>query len=241
MPRVLQKKNPIIAAADQMDDNDEALFDSENDEAGDYDPRDVSVDDMLDAVGDLSPQARQKLDATRKRGTAPHRQGPTHVGRARQEQREPRSRDRSVEWKPADMLDAPPPKPGMEQRWIRIRLGEKDDQRNFQKKFREGWHPIKRSDVPADMEPPTIAFGRFGDVVAVSDLVLCERPLEIGISRKRYFRQRLDRQLKSADRRHVNKVERDDHPIRGGAKADIKPSIGRGTRSRQAPVQDDAG
>lgn len=238
----VKKLNPIIAAGNQLlDAEDEALLDAEiaeDDDVGpDYDPRDVDVDTMLEAVNNLGPKARAQLDATRKRGTSTHKAAQVHAGRARQEQREPVSRDRIGEWKPADTLFAPPARGGMEQRWIRIRLGEKDDQRNFQKKFREGWKPVKLSDTTQELEPPTISFGRFGDVIAVSDLVLCERPMEIGLSRKRYFRKRLERQLRSADRRHVNKVEREDHLIRGGARME-KPTVGRGTRSR-APVQDD--
>jgi hypothetical protein len=235
--------NKIIEAASRMSDEDEALLnedlDQEDDEGQFYDPNDVDVDTMVEAVNSLPDKQREAINATRKRGRAPHSQAPVHAGRAKQERREPTRRTRPVAWQPADTLQAPPPRPGMEQRWIRIRLGEKDDPRNFQKKFREGWKPVKLSDVPEDFEPPTMAFGRWGDVIAVSDLILCERPLEIGLARKRYFAQRLQRQLASADRRHVNRVQRDGHRIAGGARADMKPTVGRGSRTRQAPVQED--
>jgi hypothetical protein len=238
--------NPIIAAGDRLEDEDEALLnevdaedDLDSDEGNDYDPNDVSVDDMLDVVERMPEQQRAQVEASRKRGGAPHQQKPVHAGRVKQETRTPRQRDRLVEWRPADTLFAPPPRPGMEQRWIRIRLGEKDDPRNFQKKFREGWKPVKLSDTTADLEPPTMAFGRFGEVIAVSDLVLCERPVEIGLSRKRFFHKKHQRQLAAADRRHVDRVQRDGHRIAGGAKADMKPTVGRGSRNRQAPVQDD--
>lgn len=238
-----RSNNKIIEAGRRLDAEDEALLDSEiaaddaEDEGQDYDPADVSVDDMIEAVEGLAPAARARLDATRQRGKSTHKTAPVHSGRAKQERREPASRDRDTEWRPADTLFAPPPRPGMENRWIRIRLGEKDDPRNFQKKFREGWVPVKLSDVTDDLQPPTISFGRHGDVVAVSDLVLCERPVGIGLSRKRYFKQRLERQLRSADRRHVDRVQRDDHVIRGGARVE-KPTVGRGNRNR-APVQED--
>jgi hypothetical protein len=238
----LKNKNPIIEAGNRLNDEDEALLDAElsdedSEDGQDYDPADVDVDTMLEAVEKLTPAARRQLDATRKRGQSPHKQTSVHQGRNRQERREPNARERASEWRPADTLFAPAPKPGMENRWIRIRLGEKDDPRNFQKKYREGWTPIKLSDCSEDLEPPSMSFGRHGDVVAVSDLVLCERPLAIGLSRKKHFRQRLERQLRSADRRHVNKVQRDDHVIRGGARIE-KPTVGRGTRNR-TPVQDD--
>lgn len=243
-----KQNNKIIEAGNRLDAEDEALlnepFDGEEDEnedGTDYDPADVDVDTMLEAVNNLTERQRAAVDSTRKRGHAPHAtQKSVHAGRAKQEGREPKQRDRQTEWRPADTLFAPPPRPGYEHRWIRIRLGEKDDPRNFQKKFREGWKPISLSSVSEDLEPPSITFGRFGDVVAVSDLVLCERPIAIGLSRKKYFAKRLARQLASADRRHVNKVQREDHRIMGGAKADMKPSVGRGTRGRAAPVQDDA-
>lgn len=235
-------KNRIIEAGNRLDADDEALLDevdAEDDEGRDYDPADVDVDTMLEAVNKLPDEARARIDATRKRGKAAHRHSTNHQGRSRQERREPAGRDRSTQWSPADTLFAPPPRAGMEQRWIRIRLGEKDDPRNFEKKFREGWKPVNLDDVSEDLQPPTMSFGRFGTVVAVSDLVLCERPVGIGLARKKYFQQRLQRQLLSADRRHVNKVERGDHKIAGGARADMKPTVGRGVRNRSAPVQDD--
>ncbi len=244
--RPQKKLNPIIEAGNRLTDEDHALLDEdltdsdENEEAREYDTDDVAVEDMIEAVERLAPAAKARIDATRKKGTAPYKNAPAHTTRARQESREPVARARVGDWNPADTLYAPPPRPGMEQRWIRIRLGEKDDPRNFQKKFREGWKPVKLSDVPEDIQPPTSQFGRFGEVVAVSDLVLCERPVEIGIARKRYFAKRLQRQLLSADRRHVNRVQRDDHVIVGGAKSDMKATVGRGTRNRaQTPVQDD--
>lgn len=243
--RPQKKVNPIIEAGNRLTDEDHALLDEDMDdsdedgEAREYDAEDVSVEEMLDAVEKLPAAAKARIDATRKRGTSLHKTAPAHTTRAQQETREPRARARVGEWNPADTLYAPPCRPGFEQRWIRIRLGEKDDPRNFQKKFREGWKPVRLTDVTAEFEPPTSEFGRFGEVIAVSDLVLCERPVEIGIQRKRYFAKRLQRQLMSADRRHVNKVQRDDHVIVGGAKSDMRPSVGRGTRNRAAPVQSD--
>lgn len=243
-----RKENPILAAARHLSDEDNALLDEvdaedesdEDIEAREYDTDDLSVDDMAEVMDRLPTAAKAKVNATRQRGQSPHRAAPpVHQTRAKQQTKEPTGRDRVGTWMPADTLYAPPPKAGYEQRWIRIRLGEKDDPRNFGKKFREGWKPVKLEDVQDDIEPPTEQFGRFGSVVAVSDLVLCERPVEIGVARKKYFRKRLERQLMSADRRHVNKVQRDDHVIHGGARTDMKPSVGRGSRNRQAPVQDD--
>jgi hypothetical protein len=234
MARNTKTTNKIIEAARHLEDEDEALLDEVGEEYGedegqDFDPADVDVDTMLEAVNNLPERQRAQLDATRKRGQAPRREAaPVHAGRARQEKREPVRRDRQVEWRPSDSLSAPPPRPGMENRWIRIRLGEKDDPRNFQKKFREGWKPISLSAVPEDFNPPSAAYGKFGDVVAVSDLVLCERPLEIGLSRKRYFAKRLQRQLDSADRRHVDRVQRDGHRIAGGARAAKNATVGGG-------------
>lgn len=242
------KTNKIIEAARHLEDEDEALLNESDDEgdldgadAQEYDPADLDVDTMLEVVEQMTPRQREALNATRKRGQAPHKAAaPVHQSRAKQEARVPTGRDRGTPWKPADTLAAPPPRAGYEQRWIRIRLGEKDDPRNFQKKFREGWKPVSLKNVPVDFEPPTMAFGRFGDVIAVSDLVLCERPQEIGLSRKAFFARKHARQLAAADRRHVDRVQRDGHRIAGGAKADLKTTVGRGSRNRQAPVQEDS-
>lgn len=242
MARHTRPTNRIIEAADREEELLDQFPEDFDGEDEDYSNEEVDVDTLTAAVNEMSERQRSAVDATRKRGKAPHTQAPAHPGRARQEatSRSTADRARDLDWNPSSDLSAPPPKPDMEQRWIRVRLGEKDDQQNFQRKFRNHWQPVRLQDVPEDFYPPTADFGRFGTVVCIGDLVLCERPAEVGMKRKKYFAQKLARQIASADRRHVDRVQRADHVISGGARQDMKPSVGRGIRNR-TPVQDDAG
>lgn len=231
MPRT----NKIIEAANLDDEYD-------NEDAGEgspYDTDEVTVDQMNDLMDSLDPRTKSGVDNTRQRGgkSARPTAAAVHASRAKQLRREDTSRVRPGDWRPSDTLYAPPPTPGKEQRWIRVRLGEKDDPRNFQKKFREGWEPVKLSEVNEEYNPPSDTFGRFGNVIMVSDLVLCERDISIGLARKKHFAGKLKRHLDSAHRRAVDRVERDDHKITRAFKTESTAGIGRRNRT---PVQDDA-
>lgn len=229
-------RNKIIAAAER--EQDEELLREDEDEGEFYDDAGVTVDEMNSLMDAVDKNTARQVDATRQRGgkNARAQASTARPSRAQQARREPET-DRPGDWRPADTLYAPPPKPGNEQRWIRVRLGEKDDPRNFQKKFREGWVPVKLSEVDESYNPPSDKFGRYGDVIMVSDLVLCERSMRIGAARKAHFAEKLSRHLASAHRRAVDSVQRDGHRIQVGLKTD---SIhGRGRRNR-TPVQDDA-
>lgn len=231
-----RKKNPIIEAGARLDDEDQAFLDQEDSDAN-FDTESVDVETLTQAIQDLEPAERARIDQTRRRGQSPHKGHDVHAGRARQAARE-ETRTREVTWAPADTLYAPPPRAGMEQRWIRVAIGETDDPRNFHRKFREGWQPVKLSDVSEEYMPPSMNYGRFGTVVAVSDLVLCERPIEIGLARRKWFRDKLRRQLASADRRHVDRVQAEGHKIVGGARTDHK-AIAQIRARHRGVVQDD--
>ena len=58
-------------------------------------------------------------------------------------------------WKPASLLDAPPPRPGMVQRWVATSILGKDTPDNVYKRQREGWTP-READTVGDFPIPTI-------------------------------------------------------------------------------------
>jgi hypothetical protein len=107
-------------------------------------------------------------------------------------------RENPVAYVPATALDAPPAPRGMVLRWIRYKIGDKEDTRNISRKFREGWVPYLISEVPDDYIPPETAKTKFGDTVAVGSLILCKMPRELWKKRQEYFRERQARQFKSA-------------------------------------------
>lgn len=74
-------------------------------------------------------------------------------------------------------LEAPEPRAGMVQRWIRIDLrGDGRDAMNYSRAMREGWRPRALTEIPETFHPPVKANGAFTDALVVHDLVLCERP-----------------------------------------------------------------
>lgn len=103
-------------------------------------------------------------------------------------------REHELVWKPAESLDAPPAPPGCVLRWIRAKLGDRDDPKNLNKKFRTGWKPFLATDAPEDYTPPETYASPMGTVIAVGDLILCYMPRKLFEARKRYFKNMIQQQ-----------------------------------------------
>jgi hypothetical protein len=195
-------------------------------------PEEFTDEDAQQSVAEASDAQRDAINRSRQRGRAPrdesrgHRTTDARMSRERE--------DHDFAYRPLNSLDAPPPRPGMEQRWVRITLGDKNDVRNWSKQTRYHWKPRMLETVPNDFNPPTQQVAGLGDVIMVNDLVLCERDARYGRSRRKFFAEQHKKQV-AATRRHVQKVERDDHPIKVTDR-DAAPTVGRGRRVR---AQDD--
>lgn len=98
-------------------------------------------------------------------------------------------------WSVPAELDAPEPRAGFTQRWIRIRVGNDDDAKNSMRKFREGWLPRQVDTVPEGYAPPTFLHSRLGNVIGVEDLILCEMPVKKAAQRNAYYQQKIDRMV----------------------------------------------
>ena len=108
--------------------------------------------------------------------------------------------------KPSD-LDAPPPREGYTQRWIRYQMGNDEDAKNTIKMFKQGWLPRPASTVDPKYLPPTVQHPRLGDVIGVDDLMLCEMPLKKAEQRNAYYRRRQDRMIEGIEN-DIRKVDR---------------------------------
>ncbi len=100
-------------------------------------------------------------------------------------------------WKQPTNTDAPPPRPGFVQRWIRAEFRSESDNLNWQGKVREGWTPRDPATVP-DAE----AF--FGTskhmdraVIRVGGLILCEKPVQQHRAKQQAIREATRRQEQS--------------------------------------------
>lgn len=102
-------------------------------------------------------------------------------------------------WAAPSTLDAPPPRAGMEQRWVRVDLVGKADVQNFQMQSRQGWRPRTFESVPAGMRSkfPSAKMGRFGTVMRSGDLVLCEMPKKVYDQMKAYYQAKREGQVQS--------------------------------------------
>ena len=113
--------------------------------------------------------------------------------KARDVENEFESRDdqsRPEVWSPPTLLEAPPARPGMEQRWVSTSILGKDVPHHTMKRFREGWVPRAADTVPEDFPVPTITHGQFVGAIGIEGMILCEMPEEKISARKRYFRQK---------------------------------------------------
>ncbi len=212
------KTNPIIAADEvleieeltgpEADENDIGYFDEE-----------LTTDDVEEIAESLDSESRYRVEASRLSGKNRDNKGKASKASAGKH-------DAPLEWRPANTLDAPPPRPGMVQRWIRFTLSNEDDPKNWTRKTREGWTPRTLETVPDGYTPPTLQHGKHGTLIGVGDLILCEMPRELHQSRKKYFRDKWERQLAAIERRPLAEAESKGGPrIRRVSKKDV--SFGR--------------
>tara|TARA_R110000765_G_scaffold19517_13_gene51176 strand:+ start:2452 stop:2937 length:486 start_codon:yes stop_codon:yes gene_type:complete len=101
---------------------------------------------------------------------------------------------RPAVWIQPSNLEAPPPRPGMGQKWVATSILGKDIPHMTAKRLREGWVPRKAETVEDDFFVPTIQHGQFEGIVGVEGMILCEMPLEMIEARKRYFKEATDQQ-----------------------------------------------
>jgi hypothetical protein len=104
-----------------------------------------------------------------------------------------------AEWTRPSELEAPEPRPGYTQRWVRVRLGNEEDARNSMRKIREGWLPRSLDSCPEGYAPPTFLHSRLGNVIGVEDLILCEMPIKKAAQRNAHFMAKRDRMLEGIE------------------------------------------
>lgn len=90
-------------------------------------------------------------------------------------------------WVHASSLLTPPPRAGMEQRWIRFMYGNDEDNTNVSRKMAQGWRKRTDNDIPEEMLPMKLEQGKWAGCLVVQGMVLCERPVSIGHRREKHF------------------------------------------------------
>lgn len=89
-------------------------------------------------------------------------------------------------------LKAPIPRPGMDQRWIRLSTFGTEDVTNSQRQWQKGWRPRPADTIPVSFMPPTIQHGKATGTLIVEGMILCERPSAISQKFRDHNRRRID-------------------------------------------------
>lgn len=142
-------------------------------------------------------------------------------------------------------LDAPPPRAGYVQRWVRVTLvGSVDVNASYS--IRDNWRP--RTDLPDRFKPINYAFqnqdrNQTVDYLQVGDLVLMEKPIKFHSARMAHFKDK-DKQIMQAIDAELDGVESKQHPIFRRRKTETEtgsrdiPNINRDTVSPGSSVDD---
>lgn len=107
---------------------------------------------------------------------------------------------RKQAWTPPETLPSPQPQAGWVFRWIRTTIMGQMDPTNASAKFREGWAPVKASDVPELMmftDPNSNS--RFKDNIEIGGLLLCKAPEEMVVQRADYYSRQAQSQMDAVD------------------------------------------
>lgn len=147
---------------------------------------------------------REKITPKRRQTHAVHEQD-VHSDNESDRQLDSRTeveRDSEVpgSWRLPSRLDAPPPRPGFANRWIRYRDGNDEDAEHFEEALEEGWRPVKRSRVRRVHELTATTHGKYGGYYVKRGLILCEIPEKLEIQRDRYFKQQQKDMNRGVDR-----------------------------------------
>lgn len=96
-------------------------------------------------------------------------------------------------WGSPSQLEAPEPRPGMKQRWVRASLLGKADGKNVTDQGRQGWRVRSLDSVPKDQrgQYQFTKDGRTGTTAIVNgDLVLCEMPIRLFNQMQEFYKQK---------------------------------------------------
>ena len=101
-------------------------------------------------------------------------------------------------WSRPQYLDAPDAPDGMVYRWIRTQVRGEVDKTNVHMRLREGFEPVKPSEVEG-YELPVIDDGKHAGVIGVGGLILAKIPKETVDERREYYQNLSDSQIQAVD------------------------------------------
>lgn len=133
-------------------------------------------------------------------------------------------------WEPKPRLEqTPPARPGYEQRWVRALVRGQIDSERLTAALRnvdtggQGWRVRSGESIPAEYAAQVVHDKTLGDLVVNGDLVLCERPKEIGDWFRRGIRHAAEQQIAAMNAnalRDAGGAQRGARLVRGGARGE---------------------
>ena len=105
---------------------------------------------------------------------------------------------RATPWKPAPLLPSPDERPGFDHRYVCVSVRGEETNANASQAFREGWDPVLSSEYP-ELKVMSDRGSRYPDNVVIGGLLLCRRPVEIGIQIDEYSAREQADQMQAID------------------------------------------
>jgi hypothetical protein len=115
------------------------------------------------------------------------------------ETREKTSRD--DDWKEPTMLPDPAPRDGMVFKWVRSAARGNDDKVNVDKRFREGWEPVRAEDHPEILREWRMT--QKTGLIEFGGLILCAMPQRKVDQRNETYLSRARVELNSAEEHYM--------------------------------------
>lgn len=140
-----------------------------------------------------------------------------------------------AQWVRPSSLDAPPPRPGKTQRWVRKSLRGVDDPKNLNRSWREGWRPRPPDSLPEEWRIYATFADKSEGMIVVDDLILMEIDSDIIEARRKAIKKATQDQMRGVEH-DLESAQIAGHPIVKEHKTSVThPAI----RVQPAGVADD--
>lgn len=117
------------------------------------------------------------------------------TNRTKREYQDRDSQARNEHWVHPSNLDVPNPEPGFSYKWVKaLNSDGKEDTKNLIDALRQGYEPVRISDMPEGFFGDKVRDGEFKDTVRTGDLILMKIPEEKKKQRAAWVKNRTMRQ-----------------------------------------------
>lgn len=137
----------------------------------------------------------------------PHLREQVHVGREAEIDARVLDRQEAADfsWREPTNLDAPPPRPGYRQKWVRVSSRNEADNINWTTRLRDGWAPRDPKTVPDAKGYWPVKDHHNTSVIQVAGSILCEMPIQKVRAREEWIKQK-NRRLEESITVETDKV-----------------------------------